>query len=174
MATSKNKKPTTNSAARPPRAVADAETGIVLATMDVTAPPARVYQALTDGPEIEHWWGAPGVYNMREWKADTRVGGRYTVSVLLPNGQSMPASGEFRVLDEPHKITHTRKYEWEHPALGMRVTTITYLLDAIPTGTRITVRHEGFGGCAAAAYEHADGWERVLGWLDGYLGEGRS
>jgi len=33
----------------------------------------------------------------------------------------------------------------------------------------VTVRHEGFTGCDEAAYEHAEGWERVLGWLDHYL-----
>ena len=32
-------------------------------------------------------------------------------------------------------------------------------------GTRVTVRHEGFGDAHAACAEHALGWEKVLGWL---------
>ena len=36
------------------------------------------------------------------------------------------------------------------------------------TGARVTVFHEGFTGCEAAAVEHALGWERVLNWLEPY------
>jgi hypothetical protein len=33
----------------------------------------------------------------------------------------------------------------------------------------VTVRHDGFAGASAAAEEHTEGWERVLGWLAVYL-----
>lgn len=154
---------------RAPRAVADTEKGTILATADVAMPPERVFCALTDAKEIEHWWGAPEVYRMKDWHADTRVGGRYSVVVHRADGNDLPASGTFLELEQPRKIVHTRKYEWEHPSLGQRETTITYHLDPVGTGTRVTVRHEGFLGCDEAAYEHAEGWERVLGWLDHYL-----
>ncbi len=62
----------------------------------------------------------------------------------------------------------TRKFE-KHPLQGTRETTITYRLDPIATGTRVTVRDEGFVGRSEAAYGNAEHWERVLGWLDTYL-----
>jgi len=154
---------------RPARAVADTEKGMVLATTDLVMTPDRVYRALTEAEEIERWWGSVDTYRMTEWKADFRVGGKYSVNVSRPDGHKFPASGQFLELDAPHKLVHTRKYEWEHPLLGKRETKISYLLDPIETGTRVTVRHEGFAGCIDAAYEHAEGWERVLGWLDHYL-----
>jgi hypothetical protein len=63
----------------------------------------------------------------------------------------------------------TRRFD-KHPLLGTRETTITYRFDAIPSGTRVTVRDEGFIGRAEAAYGNAEHWERVLGWLAAYLG----
>jgi uncharacterized protein YndB with AHSA1/START domain len=150
-----------------PRAVTDGD--IILATMDLSMPPGRVYDALiTD--EVEVWWGSPEIYRMTNWKADLRVGGKWTVGVKLNDGNTLPASGTFIELDKPRKIVHTRRYDWDHPLLGRRETVVTYRLDPIDTGTRVTVRHEGFGGLRAVADEHADGWERVLAWLDTYAG----
>jgi uncharacterized protein YndB with AHSA1/START domain len=150
------------------RAVTDGD--IVLATVDVAAPPARVFRALmTD--EIERWWGAPGVYTTEAWKADLRVGGRWSLLTRLPNGMALPASGEFLLVDAPSKVVQTRRYDWEHPTLGRRVTKVTYLLTPIESGTRVTVRHEDFGQ-SEPAYEHAGGWERFLDWLGAYVAPG--
>ena len=48
-------------------------------------------------------------------------------------------------------------------------TLICYQLVAIPGGTRVTVRHEGFGDRTAACDSHAQGWERVLEWLETHV-----
>lgn len=154
---------------RLPRAVADIERGMVLASTDLVMPPGRVFTALTEASEIHRWWGSGDTYRMTNWNADTRTGGTYTVVVVRPDGNKFPASGKFLEVTPPHKLSHTRIYEWDHPTLGRRETTITYLLDPIPIGTRLTVRHEGFEGCTDALLEHMLGWERVLEWLDAYL-----
>jgi uncharacterized protein YndB with AHSA1/START domain len=146
---------------RTARAVIDDDT--VIATVDVAMPPERVFQALNTN-EIERWWGSPDTYRMTEWMANLRVGGRWHVAVRHADN-SLPAGGEFLEIDAPRKIVFTRKYEWEFPQLGQRETTVTYIFDPISTGTRVTVRHEGFTGLREAAEQHAEGWERVLGWL---------
>ena len=152
-----------------PKAIADTEIGMILASADIAMPPERIFQALSEAKEIEHWWGADGVYYMRDWIADFRVGGQYTVNVANADGNMKPASGKFLEIDIPHKLVHTRKYEWEFPVLGRRETTITYRFAPIADGTRITVRHEGFFGAGQAAIDHAAGWERVFGWLIDYM-----
>ena len=106
---------------------------------------------------------------MTKWKDDFRVGGKYTVVVVRPDGSKYPASGKFLEINSPYKFSHTRKYEWDAPIIGQTETKITYNFIPINTGTRIIVRHEGFKGFAEAAYEHAQGWERVFRWLDSYL-----
>ncbi|HVV55439.1 MAG TPA: SRPBCC domain-containing protein [Mucilaginibacter sp.] len=151
-----------------PRAITDGET--ILATADIPATPEELYRALTT-KEMETWWGAPDVYTIGDWTADLRVGGPWTLNVILPDGNALPASGEFLELAPPNKFVLTRRYDWDAPILGRKVTTVAYLLDAIEGGTRVTIRHDGFKGCAPAAYEHAYGWERLLAWLKAYFTE---
>src|SRR5207237_158908 len=89
-------------------------------------------------------------YRMKEWKADLRVGGRWSTVVVMVDGRRCPASGVFLEIDAPSKIVLTRRYDWDFPLLGWRDTMVTYHLAPIAAGTRMTVRHDG-GGAAAAS-----------------------
>jgi uncharacterized protein YndB with AHSA1/START domain len=146
------------------RAISDGE--LVLATIDVPATPERVFRALMS-TECERWWGAPDQYTIEAWQADVRAGGSWSLVIRLPNGTPLPSSGEF-VEASPAKIVQTRRYDFDHPTLGRRVTKVTTLLAPEGEGTRITVRHEDFGA-SLPAFEHAAGWERLLDWLRAYL-----
>ena len=150
-----------------PRAVADGGGGTIIATAKVAAPPERVFRALTSD-EVERWWGHPDFYRQTGWKADLRVCGQWSVTVVFVDGSTNGGSGEFCEIDAPSKLVMTRKFE-KHPLQGTRETTITYRLDPTATGTRLTVRDEGFVGRSEAAYGNAEHWERVLGWLSAYL-----
>ena len=147
------------------KAITDGETA--LATIDIAVPPERAFEALNSA-EVEHWWGAPGLYRFSDWQSELRVGGRWQVNVCLPDGAVLPASGEYLVLDAPHRVTLTRRYEWDHPTLGRHVTRVTYRFDPIECGTRVAVRQDDFGSREAAC-EHVAGWERTLNLLHGYL-----
>jgi uncharacterized protein YndB with AHSA1/START domain len=52
-----------------PRAVADVGGGTIIATAEISAPPERVFAALTT-KEVEQWWGHPDFYRQTDWKAD--------------------------------------------------------------------------------------------------------
>jgi uncharacterized protein YndB with AHSA1/START domain len=147
--------------------VADGGAGTIIAVAEVGAPPERVFRALTTA-EVERWWGHPDFYRSTDWKADLRVCGQWSVVVRFMDGSTSVGSGEFAELDPPRKIVMTRKFE-KHPLQGTRETTITYRLEPIGDGTRVTVRDEGFVGRSEAAYGNAEHWERVLGWLDAYV-----
>ncbi|MGZ5198309.1 MAG: SRPBCC domain-containing protein [Telluria sp.] len=150
-----------------PRAVADGEGGTVIATAEVAADVQRVFSALTTA-DVENWWGRPDFYRMANWQAELTVPGHWHVDVHMHDGSTNYGCGEFVEIDQPHKLVMTRRFE-RHPLLGTRETVITFLFDASATGTRITVREEGFRGRAAAAYGNAEHWERVLAWLGDYL-----
>jgi uncharacterized protein YndB with AHSA1/START domain len=152
---------------RAPRAVADGGGGTIIAVAEVAGPPERVFRALTTN-EVERWWGHPDSYRQTGWAADLRVCGQWSVTVRFADGSTNGGSGEFAEIDAPRKIVMTRKFE-KHPLLGTRETTITYRLDPIATGTRVTVRDEGFVGRSEAALGNTEHWERVLGWLDLYM-----
>jgi len=151
-----------------PRAVADGGGGgTIIATAEIAARPERVFQALTTD-EVERWWGHPEYYRQTNWKADLRVCGAWSVQVVFMDGSTNGGSGEFAEIDPPSKLVMTRKFE-KHPLQGSRETTITYRLEPVPNGTRVTMREEGYLGRSEAAYGNAEHWERVLAWLDTYL-----
>jgi hypothetical protein len=54
----------------------------------------------------------------------------------------------------------------------MRETTITYRFDPLATGTRVTVRDEGFVGRSEAAFGNAEHWECVLDGLEACMRPG--
>lgn len=147
------------------QAVTDDDT--VLATIDIDVPPERAFEAMSSA-EVEEWWGAPNLYRFVNWRSDLRVDGRWSVDVRLPNGAVLPAGGKYLVVQRPHRLTLTRRYDWDHPTLGRQVTRVTYRFEPIEGGTRVTIRQGEFGS-PEAAREHAVGWARTLDFLQGYL-----
>ncbi|WP_214473941.1 SRPBCC domain-containing protein [Mesorhizobium sp. dw_380] len=143
----------------------------IFASADIDAPAERIFRALV-GKEVEQWWGSADTCRMVDWSADLRVGGRWTVVVRTADGRDLPAGGEFLEIEARRRIVQTRAYAWDHPTLGRRQTTVAWLLEPIARGTRLTICHGGFAGRSEAAAEHAEGWGRVLAWLQAYLGAG--
>jgi len=148
-----------------PRSVADVTAGVIHASVEIAAPPERVFRALTDGSEVVRWWGSPDTYRLEEFTADLRVGGQWRSRGVAVDGKPFHATGEFLEVDPPRLLVQTWIPDW---APGLQ-TKLTYRLDAIPGGTRLTLRHEGFGVHREAFEGHTRGWERVLGFLNGYL-----
>ena len=149
------------------RAVADVAQGMLLATVDIAVPAERVFRAITS-EELSMWWGSPELYRVTKWTGDVRVGGAWrTEGVDNKNGKAFCVHGEFLEVDPPHKLVQTWQYDWDTTG---SVTTITWRLTEIAGGTRVVVRHEGFGEAHDACANHADGWERVLSWLSLHFG----
>lgn len=159
-------------AKRAPKAVADGAAGMILAVAELAGTPEQIFHALTTD-EIVRWWKFPGVYHQKDWRADLRVCGAWSVTVQLADGNTVRGWGEFCELRFPDKIVMTRRFD-AHPFLGERETTITYRMEPTAQGTLVTVRDEGFIGRAQAAHGNAEIWEKVLGWLDAYLAAGGS
>jgi uncharacterized protein YndB with AHSA1/START domain len=119
------------------RAVADVSDGSIVASVEVARPPERVFQALTSRDIVE-WWVNPGVFDTREWIGDVRVGGRWSASGIA-RGAPYTLEGEFLEVDPPRKLVQT----WHRVGMPGAPSTVTYLLEAIDGGTRLTVRHTG-------------------------------
>jgi uncharacterized protein YndB with AHSA1/START domain len=149
------------------RALVDLAAGSVLATVDIAAPAERVFRALSDPKELIQWWGSPETYRAHRWDAEFRVGGKWRVEGKSAAGQPYSVSGEFLEITPPRRLVQTWSYDWDagknHPP-----TRLTYTLEDVPGGTRVTVRHEGFAkpdDCGS----HGAGWERVLQWLESHI-----
>lgn len=143
------------------RAVADVELGTIVATIEIRATPERVFRSLTTPEELVRWWGAEGAYRTTEWTTEMRVGGKWRAGGKGDDGQPFSVEGIILAIDPPRKLVQTWKADWD----GGKETKVTYSLDPIPDGTRVTVFHEGFAGRPQSCKDHGQGWELVLEWL---------
>jgi uncharacterized protein YndB with AHSA1/START domain len=149
-----------------PRAITDGETLIAVAA--IAAPPERVFRALHT-KECENWWGAEDVYLTRNFEADLRVGGRWSLDSVFPGEPAHHSTGVFLHIEAPRRVELTRRYEFDFPGLGWRDTIVTYLLSPTAEGSCLLIRHDGFRAAYEAARAHVTGWERFLGWLQAYF-----
>jgi uncharacterized protein YndB with AHSA1/START domain len=151
-------------AAKKSRAIADLTEGTIVAAVEIEAAPERIFRALTTD-EIKQWWGSPELYRVTEWTGDPRPGGRWRSIGVGADGSAFSVEGEFVEVVPPHRIVQTWKAPWD----GNNVTTITFRLEPIQGGTRLTLWHRGFAGRADSCNNHAQGWERVLEWLSTHV-----
>ena len=156
---------------RAARAVADLTEGALLARVEIAVPPERVFRALTT-EELTKWWGADDLYRTSTFTLDPRPGGHWRTEGVGDDGTRFHVEGDVLEFEPPRRLVQTWKPSWAGDTAP--VTTITYSLEPIDGGTRLTLRHTGFLGHADLCDGHSQGWERVLGWLSAYLNPARA
>ncbi|MEO8128028.1 MAG: SRPBCC family protein [Bryobacteraceae bacterium] len=134
-------------------------------TIEIKAPPERVWRALTDAAELSAWF-------------------RVTIDGEVAPGSEVwmqHASQRFRV--QFVEMTPPRRFVWKwHPgAVDPKVdysleprTTVTFTLEPTAGGTRLTVAETGFDEVSlerrAKVYQdNSGGWTEVLVWLQKYV-----
>lgn len=155
----------------------------VIGEIFIAAPPARVFEAITDPNQMPRWWGQRDLYTINEWKADLRVGGKWSSEGVGADGKTFRIDGEYVEIDPPRLLVHTWNPSWSHPIKTvvrweLEPHTVHGLHPNGPqragTGTLVKIRQEGFAGEPALAAGHSEGWKRVMGWLAGYLERGET
>jgi uncharacterized protein YndB with AHSA1/START domain len=134
------------------RAVADLAEGMILASVEIAAPPERVFQALAS-KEVCRWWVRAGVFDTREWTGDVRAGGRWRASGV-GRGNPYALEGEFLEVDPPRRLVHT----WHGVGAPGGPSTVIYLLERLDGRTRVTLRHSGLVAREACS-NTCIGWE---------------
>ena len=132
-------------------AVVELDEGSVVVTAEIAAPLERTFRALAS-PEVVDWWIRPGVFNTEQWTGEVRVGGHWQAAGLF-RGRRYVSDGEFLEVDPPRLLVHT----WHGVGAPGPTTTLTYRLEAINHGTRITLRQAGFASREASA-DFGIGW----------------
>ena len=136
-----------------PHAVADLDAGFILATVEVRGRPERVFQALAS-PEVTQWWGRPGVFDTRTWEGDAAAGGRWQATGIGPAGP-YTLNGQFVEVEAPRRLAQT----WNDPQWPGSTSTFSYDLTPTPSGTRITLRHQGSFALPLICANTCLGWE---------------
>jgi uncharacterized protein YndB with AHSA1/START domain len=116
--------------------------------VEVDAPPARVWQLLTDPAELPRWW--PDAAEL-----EPGVGGR----VVLNFGPG-DVSGEITTWEPPRELGFT----WIASNMPDVALHVSFTVDDLGDGrSRVSVVHSGFEGAPAGAREAVvGGWEHFL------------
>lgn len=132
---------------------------------ELKVPPAKVYAALTKPDLMIQWWSPDAGLTLGA-EADVRVGGRFRVTFRLMNGDEHSPIGIYREVVPDRKLVFT----WEWPGIPERESVVTFLLEPIEGGTRLTLMHERLPD-EPARESHEAGWMGFLENLQSFLGE---
>src|SRR4051812_25458647 len=138
-------------------------------TIDVDAPPDRVWKALTTTADLAAWFRvgidgdiAPGAEVWMTSKSPGHEGQRFLVKVTE--------------MTPPHRFV----WQWHPGAVDPNVdyslepwTTVTFTLEPSGRGTRLRVSETGFNEISLARrakvyQDNSQGWSEVLGWIRNY------
>jgi uncharacterized protein YndB with AHSA1/START domain len=127
------------------------------------ASPERVFDAWLNREEWQAWIGPEGM-QCEVPLLEPRVGGRYRITMHLPDGSVMPVAGVFKTIDAPNELAFT--WGWEGDT--SRDSLITLTLRAQGDKTELTLRQEGLGSISNRD-GHGKGWNSALNKLEAYL-----
>jgi uncharacterized protein YndB with AHSA1/START domain len=139
-------------------------------TIQIKAPPERVWRALTSAAELSAWF-------------QVMIEGEITSGseVWMTSVHAEHSGQRFRV--RFLEMTPPRRFVWQwHPGavdasvdyLGEPRTTVTFTLEPSEGGTRLSVAETGFDAILLARRakvygDNSQGWTEVLGWLQRYV-----
>lgn len=128
-------------------------------------PPSRVWRALTDPVELAEWWGPRGFTNVVEvW--ESRVGGRYRITMHPPDGEAFHLRGEFLEVVPDARLSYT--FVWEEPDPDDIPAEVHVELATVDGSTRLTIEHGPFQSEARMA-PPTGGWTEGLDKLEALL-----
>lgn len=143
---------------------------IILAEIQIAAPPERVFQAITDPRQMLQWWGQRGMYRTTKFETDVRVDGKWLSKGVSDTGETFQVTGEYLEVDPPRLLVYTWLASWT----GTLKTTVRWELAPSNGGTLAKIQHSGFAGNPDAAKNHGQGWQRVLAWVQAFVENGET
>src|ERR1700751_2809017 len=78
----------------------------VIAEIFIAAPPARVFQAISDPAQLPKWWGQSGLYHVTNSRMDVRPGGKWRSDGIGEDGKTFYVEGEYLEVDRPRRLGH--------------------------------------------------------------------
>jgi uncharacterized protein YndB with AHSA1/START domain len=136
----------------------------------VRAPPERVFAAISDPKQLVQWWGQSDMYRVTKCTGELRAGGKWRSEGMSLDGDPFHVEGEYIEVDPPRRLVYTWIASWA-PELR---TTVIWELTSQNNGSLIKIRHHGFAGHGEHAKNHAQGWIRVLAWMQAFVEKGET
>jgi len=143
----------------------------VVSEIQISAPPERVFRALTDAVELQRWFTNPEC-PIKVWEFDARLGGKYRYATqkgsIVVNGVSeFKCHGEVLEYDPPRLLVYSWMGNWhDDPS---RRTVVRWELTPKQGGTHVRVTHSGLGTMPVARTDYSGGWTGVVEMLKKFV-----
>jgi len=136
----------------------------VVSEIYVSAPPARVFEAIVDPAQVLRWWTSDDC-QIESFSMDRRTGGRWTYDTrktkMDVNGVSkFHCEGEVIEYDPPRALAYTWIANWHEDKA--RRTVVRWELRPESTGTQVKVTHSGLVDLPISRKDYSGGWPGVL------------
>ena len=128
----------------------------------IAASPEILFALWVDPAQLVRWW-APDGYQASVGALETMPGGRWRVRLRGPDGATSSMSGVYRIVEPPRRLAFSWAWGGEGGARGHE-SEVTVSFEAVSSGTRLVLMHEGFEG-QHARDRHNNGWSAALGHL---------
>jgi len=154
-----------------PNAILTPDQDAVISEIEIAAPPARVFQALTTAAELKQWFTSPEC-PAHAWEMDPRPGGRYRYvtekgSIAINGVREFECHGEVLELDPPRVLVYTWIANW-HDDVNHR-TIVRWELAPTKTGTHVKVTHSGLALMPVVRKDYSGGWPGVVEMLKEFV-----
>lgn len=127
--------------------------------------PEKVWRAWTEAQAVKKWWGPGPGEPVSAAELDVRVGGRFRITFGGPDGKAHTCAGEYKEVTPNRKLVFT----WCWPnSTPERVSVVTILFKAVPSGTDLTFKHEQLFD-EKVRDDHKRGWSGTLDKLAEFL-----
>jgi uncharacterized protein YndB with AHSA1/START domain len=133
--------------------------------VEIHAPAARVFAALTDPRELLRWWNWEGKFKLVHAESDLRPGGKWTmrVSSCIPGHPDAVVQGEYRIVEPPFLLSFTWNRDGEdHPETLVR-------WDLVENNGVTTARVTHSGLTTEHLRTRNSGWPMIVARLQTYL-----
>ena len=135
----------------------------VVSEIQIAAPPARVFQALTNADELQRWFTSPEC-PVKVWEMDPRLGGYHyetkAGSVIVNGVREFRCHGEILEYDPPRLLVYTWIANWHDDV--SRPTVVRWELTPKSGGTHVKVTHSGLATMPVVRKDYNGGWPGVV------------
>lgn len=130
--------------------------------------PEEAFAAWTQAGQLQRWFAPTSEADVLVHEMDARAGGRYRLEIRFPDGSGHVATGEYREVERPSRLSFT--WRWEGTPMPETLVTIDFI--AKEDGTELTLSHTGFVSDEQRD-QHVEGWTGCLAQLEASLRDSR-
>jgi uncharacterized protein YndB with AHSA1/START domain len=127
----------------------------------IKADPETVFAAWTEPEHLEKW-SCPEGLEVSISEVGLSIGGRFTLQMRSPDGETHTARGVYREIERPCRLVYTWAWD-EHPEDGESLITVEFA--AVNEGTQVTMVHSGLP-TEESVRNHEGGWTSCLDRLE--------